>query len=175
MHKQFSLYSSRTAMLALRYTETSLAAPSGLAKWQPPWTSTMAPSVQIRCPNFGLDLSNRSTLLWISAWALISFYCICAFVFKVYIVTKWREHCPRSLPGFCPCSDVITPKLPSVRPGCRFHETPRNLRFFAGEIVHRPRCELRRIMRRKSSCDASQRFVKSTTGHLAATYKFITG
>jgi hypothetical protein len=48
--------------------------------------------------------------------------------------------------------------------GGRFHETPRNLRIIAGEIVHRPRCELRRIMRRKSSCDASQRFVKSTTG-----------
>ena len=43
----------------------------------------------------------------------------------------------------------------------RFHETPRNLRITAGEIVHRPRCELRRVM---SSCHASQRFVKSTTG-----------
>ena len=33
------------------------------------------------------------------------------------------------------------------------------------KIVHRPRCELRRIMRRKSRCDASQRLVKSTTDH----------
>ena len=33
----------------------------------------------------------------------------------------------------------------------RFHETPRNLRIIADEIVHRPRSELRRIMRRKSS------------------------
>ena len=42
----------------------------------------------------------------------------------------------------------------------RFHETPHNLQIIAGEIVHRPCCEFRRIMRRKSSCDASQCFVK---------------
>jgi len=52
----------------------------------------------------------------------------------------------------------------------RFHETPRNFDSSRMKSFIN-RCELRRIMRRKSSCDASQHFVKSTT--VRATNEFM--